>query len=137
MKEVMVPRLVVALFLVLTCFCASAAPACPRDPDLKAVLVRSGFSGAPGADLKVMGNDATYCFVRYTYVFGGAKRMSSRLVIFRHGEYIGSYSIGFTSIVVKRDRIVLSLDFGEQESILFRDIGKELLMDGDLRYFSK
>lgn len=133
----MVSRLLVAFVFMLSCFCASAAPACPRVQDLKTVLVRSGFSGAPDADLKVMGSDATYCFVRYRYVFGSAQRMSSRLVIFRHGEYIGSYSIGFTSIVVERDRVLLSLDFGGQEAILFRDIGNELLIDGDLRFFSK
>ena len=130
-------RLFVVLLSLLFCSSAIAAPACPRDRDLKTVLGRSGFSGAPDADLKVMGGNATYCFVKYTYVFGSAKRMSSRLVIFRHGEYIGSYSIGFTSIAVKRDRVVLSLDFGGKESILFGDIGKELLIDGELRFFSK
>ena len=137
MKGMRVSRLVVALLLVLSCFCASAAPACPRVQDLKTVLVRSGFSGAPDADLKVMGSDATYCFVRYRYVFGSAQRMSSRLVIFRHGEYIGSYSIGFTSIAVSRDGVVLKLIFGGQASIPFGDIGRDLLIDGEVKLFYK
>ena len=129
------------LFLVALCFLGSssamAASACPPERDLRSVLAQSGFSGALDADLKLMGRNDQYCFVRYELVFGSAKRMASRLVIFRHGKYLGSYAVGFTSIAVKRDRVVLSLDFGGKEPILFSDIGKELLIDGELRFFSK
>lgn len=127
----------VVLHSLLFCSSAIAAPACPRDRDLKTVLGRSGFSGAPDADLKAMGGNATYCFVRYTYVFGVAKRKSSRLVIFRHGQYIGSYSIGAKSIAVNPDGIVLKLIFGGQASIPFGDIGRDLLIDGEVKLFYK
>ena len=52
---------------------------CPTDPSqLRAVLKQGAFTGALDARIDYVGRSADRCFYRYEWVFGEARRMSSR-----------------------------------------------------------
>jgi hypothetical protein len=118
--------------------CAKAVDRCPSNrPELISSLKRDGFTGAIDADIKLIGNRSGYCFFRYEYVFGQSGRMSSRLVVFSHGRYIGSYAFSFSSLKIEQDRIVVALPSGDKQSILFQEMGSKLLIDGEPLVFYK
>ena len=108
---------------------------CPAISSIRPALASGGFTGSLEANFTAFGAGGGYCFYRYRFVFGGAQRLSSRLMVFRNGAYLGSYAIGFETLDVKPDRIVLDLDLADLAEIPFERIGSTLLIDGELRSF--
>ncbi len=84
-----------------------------------------------------MGEGSEYCFFRYEYLFGQSGRMSSRLVVFSRDRYLGSYAFSFDSLKVEGDSILVVLPSGAKQSILLRDVGSKLLIDGEPLTFYK
>lgn len=118
--------------------CSNAQARCPTtSPDAIRLLKKGGFTGDLGADITFVAKGPGYCFFRYEYVFGQSGRMASRLIVFSDTGYAGSYAFAFDSLTVEGDRLVISLHSGANASILLRDIGSELLIDGEPLTFYK
>ena len=130
----------VIVFLVgLSCGgCAKGLDRCPStSSEVISSLKEGGFTGSFDADIQLMGEGSEYCFFRYEYLFGQSGRMSSRLVVFSRDRYLGSYAFSFDSLKVEGDRILVVLPSGAKQSILLRDVGSMLLIDGEPLTFYK
>lgn len=131
--------LLIAILLGLVSIrCSNAQVRCPTTPpDAIRLLEKGGFTGHLGADITFVAKAPGYCFFRYEYVFGQSGRMASRLIVFSDTGYAGSYALAFDSLAVEGDRLVITLHTGSKASILLRDIGSELLIDGEPLTFYK
>lgn len=134
-------RMLSLIFLVLglvSSGCSSAEVRCPStSSEAIDLLKKGGFTGELRADIDFMGRGAGHCFFRYEYVFGQSGRMSSRLIVFSEDGYEGSYAFAFNDLKVDGDRLSIALPSGAKESILLRDIGSKLLIDGEPLTFYK
>lgn len=134
-------RIPLLIFLVLglvSSGCSSAGVRCPStSSEAIDLLKKEGFTGELKADIEFMGQGSGYCFFRYEYVFGQSGRMSSRLIVFSETGYEGSYAFAFNELKVEDDRLSIALPSGAKESILLRDIGSKLLIDGEPLTFYK
>lgn len=118
--------------------CAKSEVPCPSMPsEVLSSLKTGGFTGSLDADIEFMGRSSEYCFFRYEYVFGQSGRMSSRLIVFSEGGYLGSYAFSFDGLEVQSDRLMVALPSGAKEVILFQAIGSRLLIDGEPLTFYK
>ncbi len=131
--------LLIALVLgLLPSGCSNAHARCPpTSPDTIRLLKKGGFTGDLGADITFAARVPGYCFFRYEYVFGQSGRIASRLIVFSDTGYAGSYAFAFEKLTLERDHLVISLHSGANASILLRDIGSELLIDGEPLTFYK
>jgi hypothetical protein len=118
--------------------CSNAQARCPpTSPDAIRLLEKGGFTGDLDADITFVAKAPGYCFFRYEYVFGQSGRMASRLIVFSDTGYAGSYAFAFDTLTVEGDRLAISLHTGIKASILLRDIGSMLLIDGEPLTFYK
>jgi hypothetical protein len=131
--------LLIALALgLLPSGCSNAQARCPTTPpDAIRLLEKGGFTGHLGADITFVAKSPGYCFFRYECVFGQSGRMASRLIVFSDTGYAGSYAFAFDKLTVEGDRLVITLHSGTTASIQVRDIGSELLIDGEPLTFYK
>ena len=133
----MLPFIALLLGLMLSGH-SNAQARCPStSPDAIRLLEKGGFTGHLGADITFVAKAPGYCFFRYEYVFGESGRMASRLIVFSESRYAGSYAFAFDSLTVEGDRLVITLPPGTKASILLRDIGSRLLIDGEPLTFYK
>lgn len=133
----MLPLIALLLGLMLSGD-SNAQAHCPlTSTDGIRLLKKGGFTGELGADITFAAKGPGYCFFRYEYVFGPSGRMASRLIVFSDTGYAGSYAFAFDSLTVEGDRLVITLHSGARTSILLRDIGSGLLIDGEPLTFYK
>ncbi len=129
----------IALAIGISCSgCAQGVEHCPATRSGTISSLKSGgFTGALDADIELVGKSHQYCFFRYEYVFGESGRMSSRLIVFSHGRYLGSYAFSFADLKVDDDQVLVELPSGVKHSIMIQSIGSKLLIDGEPLTFYK